>query len=286
MDIQPFIDAFDQDMYRAIIHYNLRHNNITPAAWEKCFCKSTASKWINGNTLLADGVNKKLKACISLKTRKCSPEIRKRVQSRDFILNPTYFHKGGKAFSEMDLDNLHAVNGRSSIPNLDEQRSSPEEIGKAAMYRYYEFADASLKKFKCESVVDVVIVHGDSCCKKNYLIRTMFFEHKLNPIISWEDVTYNGGKTKYKGKRERVIGYDINGPHIARNGNLGRQQTCMLRFYRKSEALYVNDTSVPIPKSDKFNIVKEQKIMAANEKKSDDLDNLLYEQNYAPILLS
>jgi hypothetical protein len=151
------------------------------------------------------------------------------------------------------------VSGRCSIPGLDEQTSPIEDIGNVAIKRYHDFEKASHKKFDCNETLDVVILHGESKDKKNYLLRVMFFNHTLNNITSWQEMMFDGPRTKYKGHRSAIMGYDTNGPHIGRIANLGRQQTCMLRFYRKSEALHIIDTHIPMPKQEKFNFAEEYK---------------------------
>jgi hypothetical protein len=209
---------------------------------------------------LADAVNAAEQVCISVKSRKIDPQIMSRVDSRDFISSPDHFHFGGKSFTEGDLDNLHTVSGRCSIPGLDEQTSTPKDIGNVAIARYHAFEQASLTKFKCTDTLDVVIVHGESCNQKNYLLRVMFFDHKLNPIVNWQDKMH-GSKSKYAGYRSMIIGNDKHGPHIGRVSNLGRQQTCMLRFYRKAEAISVLNLTIPMPVQEKFDYNREKKFL-------------------------
>jgi hypothetical protein len=259
MSITSIIQNFDVDLFRAKTHFDLRHNSISADNWEKAIALATNSKWIKGSADLADVVNTSENSCISVKSRKIDPQIKTRVDSRDFISSPNHFHFGGDKFNEGDLDNLHTVSGRCSIPGLDEQTSLPTDIGNVAISRYHAFEQASLNKFKCNETLDVVIVHGESCSKKDYLLRVMFFNHTLNNIINWEDNMFGGPRTKYKGHRAMIIGYDQFGPHIGRISNLGRQQTCMLRFYRKSEAIQILDLSIPMPIQEKFNFNDEFK---------------------------
>mgnify|MGYP003351739617 CR=1 FL=1 len=89
----------------------------------------------------------------------------------------------------------------------------------------------------------------------------MFFDHTLNPISVWQDKKFDGLRTRYKGHRAAIMGFDQHGPHIGRIANLGRQQTCMLRFYRKSEALHIIDTKIPMPVSEKFSFADEWKMI-------------------------
>jgi hypothetical protein len=257
MSIQQVINGFDIDLFRAKTHFNLRHNSISSDNWEKAIADATGSRWIKGSADLADAFNKQEKVAISVKSRKFDPQIKKTISSRDFMSNPAYFHLGGNQFSEGDLDNLHTVSGRCSIPGLDEQMSAPEDIGKVAISRYTEFEQKSLDKFDCDETLDAVIVHGESKDLKNYLVRIMFFDHTLNKVVRWHDEIFNGPRTKYKGNRAMILGYDNHGPHIGRISNLGRQQTCMLRFYRKSEALHIINTTIPMPVSEKFNFKQE-----------------------------
>lgn len=269
--MQSFINSFDIEKFRAFTHFNLRHNSLSSEAWEQIIAYATNSKWVKGSADLADCVNIQDKVCISVKSRKQDPDINKRIQNRDFISHPSNYHFGGKKFSECDLDNVHTVSGRCSIPKLDEKTSSAEEIGNACLERYASFEKASLKKFKCDDTLDIVIVHGENRTRDEYLIRILFFSHTLNPIVIWKDVYHDGPRTKYKGSRKMVLGNDANGPHIARISNVGRQQTCMLRFYRKSEALKVIETTIPIPKKEKFSIDEEKKLMQNNSKSTIDL---------------
>ena len=260
MSITNVINNFDIDLFRTKAHFDLRHNSISSDNWEKTIALATNSKWIKGSADLADAVNQVEGVCISVKSRKVDPQIKTRVTSRDFISSPRHFHFGGNVFNEGDLDNLHTVSGRCSIPGLDEHTSTPTAIGNVAIARYDSFEQASLTKFNCNETLDVVIVHGGSYDKKNYLLRVMFFNHTLNPIVSWEDKMH-GPKSKYTGYRAMIIGNDQFGPHIGRVSNLGRQQTCMLRFYRKSESIRVLDLSIPVPRQEKFNFAKEKKYL-------------------------
>lgn len=254
------IDNFNPDLFRARLHFDLRHNRLNSDNWEKLIAECTDSQWVKGSKHLADAYNKKLQQCISVKTRKVDPHRKKRIESRDFFSHPEYFHYGGVEFHEGDLDNLHTVSRRCSIPGLDEQSSSAEDIGTAAIADYLAFENDSLKRFNCNNTMDVVIVHGESADKSEYLSRVMFFDHDLNPIEKWEDV-HAGAKSKYAGRRMMILGHDKNGPHLGRVGNLGRQQTCMLRFYRKEEALEILDFKIPMPKQEKFNFEKELKLV-------------------------
>ena len=258
MSITNVIKNFDIELFRAKAHFDLRHNSISSDNWEKTIALATNSRWIKGSADLADVVNSSEQVCISVKSRKVDPHIKTRISSRDFISSPPHFHFGGTAFNEGDLDNLHTVSGRCSIPGLNEQTATPTEIGNVAIARYHDFEQASLTKFNCSETLDVVIAHGESCDKKNYLLRVMFFNHTLNTITSWNDKMFDGPRTKYKGHRAMIIGNDQNGPHIGRVSNLGRQQTCMLRFYRKSEAIQILDLSIPMPTQEKFNFIKEK----------------------------
>lgn len=251
------INAFNQDLFRARVHFDLRHNRLSSDNWEKAIAESTGSRWIKGSADLADAVHAEHKICISVKSRKIDPQIKKRVRSRDFFSDPGFFHHGGTVFSEGDLDNLHTVSGRCSIPGLDEQKSIAQDIGKMAVGRYHDFEQKSLEKFQCDATLDVVIVHGESADGRNYLLRVMFFDHELNDITRWEDVKFLGPRTKYHGYRSMVLGYDSSGPHIGRISNLGRQQTCMLRFYRQAEAIKILDMKVPMPTQEKFIFEKE-----------------------------
>jgi len=261
MSIANLITNFDVDLFRAKAHFDLRHNSISSDNWEKTVALATGSRWIKGSADLADAVNTTEQVCISVKSRKVDPHIKTRVDSRDFISSPAHFHYGGKKFNEGDLDNLHTVSGRCSIPGLDEQTAPPQAIGTVAIDRYHTFEQASLKKFKCKETLDTVIVHGESCDKKSYLLRVMFFNHTLNNIVDWEDKIFDGPRTKYKDHRSMIIGHDALGPHIGRISNLGRQQTCMLRFYRKTEAISLLDLSIPMPVQEKFDFDKEKKLL-------------------------
>lgn len=254
------IDKFDPDLYQARLHFDLRHNRLNSDNWEKLVAECTGSRWVKGSKHLADAYSPTLRQCISVKTRKVDPQQKKRIESRDFFDHPGYFHFGGKEFHEGDLDNLHTVSRRCSIPGLDEQTSDARDIGLAAIADYNSFENDSLKRFDCDNTMDVVIVHGESADGKSYLSRVMFFDHDLNDIQSWEDV-HAGSKSKYNGKRMMIIGHDENGPHLGRIGNLGRQQTCMLRFYRKEEALEILEFRTPMPKQEKFDYDKEIKLM-------------------------
>jgi hypothetical protein len=269
MSIAAVIKSFDLEFFRAVTHHNLRHSSaISSDQWEQAVAASCGARWIRGSNDLADVVHDSLGVSISVKTRYIEPAIKQKVPSRDFISHPDRYHFGGTRFSEGDLDNLHTVSGRCSIPGLDEQNSSPQDIGTAALARYHEFAQASLTKFNCGETLDVVVVHGESRDLSEYLLRIQFYTHQLNPIKEWRDIRFTGERTRYRGHRAQVMGFDLNGPHIGRISNLGRQQTCMLRFYRKTEALKILETSIPRPESPEFNIDYELKLIASSNRHS------------------
>ena len=267
--ITDLIKSFDLKHFNAKVHYYLRHGGLSSEHWEKTVADSIPeTKWVKGSTYLADAYNPEYKTCISVKSRKSDPQIKKRIDNRDFFSNPEHFHFGGTKFSEFDLENLHTVSRRCSIPNLDEQVSSAEDIGKVAIQNYVDFEKQSFQKFKCDKTLDFIIVHGESRDHKRYLIRVMFFTHHLNPITRWEDVKFDGPRTKYKGHRAMIVGHDGKGPHIGRISNLGRQQTCMFRFYRRSEALGIIETSIPFPSTPKFSLEEEITLIGPAEEKN------------------
>ena len=149
---------------------------------------------------------------------------------------------------------------RCSIPGLDEQTSPADVIGTMALQDYHQFETKSLIKFKANDTFDVVIVHGENATGTDYLVRLMFFTHALNPIQKWTEVKH-GKKSRFKGKRSMILGFDKHGPHVGRISDLGRHQTCLLRFYRKSEALAVIDTSIPMPKPEPFDFQYESLLL-------------------------
>lgn len=254
------IPLFDDQLFQALTHFHLRHNSINSENWEHIVAEATNSRWIKGSAHLADAVNAHQSVCISIKSRKIDPHRKKRVDSRDFISHPGYWHLGGTKFHECDLDNLHSVSRRCSIPGLDEQTSPAEAIGEAAIADYHAYETESLRNFRCQSTMDIVVVHGESHDAGSYLCRVMFFPHELNEIIRWEDVKF-GGKSRFSNKRSMILGYDAKGPHLGRIGNLGRQQTCMLRFYRAQEALAIKDFRIAMPGQEKFDLQREISLM-------------------------
>lgn len=259
MKSQNLINNFNIDLFKVKTHFNLRHNSISADSWEKTVAESISGKWIKGSAHLFDCYSPSEKVGVSVKSIKMEPHIKKRIDNRDFISHPDYFHFGGKKNHMSDLDNIYTVSGRCPI-SLDGQTTSPEEIGKLAIKKYTEFGNASLKRFDCDEILDVVIVHGMSRDHSQYLLRLMFYKHDLNDIHRWEEVMFDGPRTKYKGNRDKILGYDDNGPHLGWIA-LGRQQTCTIRFYRKSEAIFTIDTSIPVPKQEKFDFIKESSLM-------------------------
>jgi hypothetical protein len=249
------------DLFKTKTHFDLRHSAISPDNWEKTFALASKSKWIKGSLDLADVYNPDTKTCYSVKSIKIEPQKLKKSSNRDFFSHPEYFHFNGENAMTGDLDNICTVNGRCSIPHLDEEKSSPEEIGRAVIERYNGFSEMSLEKYKCDKMHDVIIIHGESANSDKYLLRVMFFEHHINPIKEWQDKRFDGPRTKYKGFRDKIIGYDANGPHIGRKSHLGREQTCILRFYRKSEAFKIFEAEIPNPVSENFDYEFEKKFL-------------------------
>lgn len=250
---------FNLELFRARAYHNLEHGSITAENWERAVAEAVNGEWVQGTKYLADVYDDTF--IYSIKSRKVEPQAGPRIGTRDFITHPDFYHHGGLKPVEIDLSNIHTIAGRTSITDLDDQTCPPEDIGKRVLERYQSFEEASLKRFNRKKTKDVVIIHGLSHDSQNYLLRIMFFDHVLNPIVKWDCMMFDGPRTKWKGKRGTVIGYDKNGPHIGRNPDIGRANTAMIRFYRKSEALHLIDTQVPIPKPPEFDFDRIKKII-------------------------
>lgn len=228
----------DTNELKAQVYFGLKSNNLSAENWEQVICKSIGAKWIEGDKYLADGVIDHY--ALNIKTLKFKPIILVKKENRDFINDPEKFSP----------ERQMMIQRRTNLPvELDEQRSTPAEIGQATLDGFKDFVQESHNKFGTSKVLDVIVRHGVDRTQKNYLVDVDLFEHHFYDPASLEWLEVIGGpKSKQAGKRIAVEGFD-NGYLVARrNGsNSGLYQTNYLIYKDLTKSTQNYTISVPLP---------------------------------------
>lgn len=231
----------DSDELKARVYHGLRTNSLSAENWEQVLCEAMGAKWVPGDKYLADGILSN--HILNIKTLGFNPSIKKRIESRDFLSHPE---------KEFDPTNQMMIQRRTNLPvDLDEQTSTPEEIGTATLKGFKDFVQESYAKFKgTNNTLDVVVRHGIDRTQKKYLVDVDIFDHHFYNAdeLKWIEVL-GGGKSRQAGKRVAVEGYTQDGKLVARrNGsNSGLYQTNYL-IYKDLTKSKINCTiSIPLP---------------------------------------
>lgn len=234
------IDINEKELMCQVFYYFKQNNGTVPdsTTWEKIICSAMGARHIKGDKHLADGVLDEY--CLNIKTLGFKPTILKTKDNRDFLSDPEKFSP----------DSQMMIQRRTNLPvDLDEQTSTPAEIGRATLKGFEDFVQESHNKFGTTTVLDVIARHGVDRTQQNYLIDIDIFEHHFyDPAsLAWRDVI-GGSKSKQAGKRVAVEGYD-NGKIVARrNGsNSGLYQTNYLIYKDLTKSEHNYTISIPIP---------------------------------------
>jgi hypothetical protein len=231
----------DTDILKAQVYFGLKQNSLSAENWELVICEAMAATWIEGDKYLADGVlNNHI---LNIKTLSFKPSIKKKIKSRDFISDPYS--------SEFDPTSQMMIQRRTNLPvDLDEQTSTPLEIGAATLNGFKSFVQESYDKFPgTNNVLDVVVRHGVDHTQTRYLVDIDIFDHNFydpNKLV-WTEVA-GGSKSRQAGKRVAVEGF-MNKKLVARrNGsNSGLYQTNYLIYKDLTKSTHNYTISVPIP---------------------------------------
>ena len=232
-------------MLKAQVYFGLKHNSLSAENWEEVICASMGATWIEGDKYLADGVLDN--DILNIKTLGFKPSIKKKVESRDFLSHPV---------KEFNPTSQMMIQRRTNLPvELDEQTSTPEEIGTATLKGFKDFVQESYDKFQgTNNVLDVIVRHGVDRTQSRYLVDVDIFNHHFyDPKdLEWREVL-GGGKSRQAGKRVAVEGYD-NGKIVARrNGsNSGLYQTNYLIYKDLTTSEHNYTISIPLPAPVKF----------------------------------
>lgn len=228
----------DTDELKARVYFGLKANSLSAENWEQVICEAMGAEWIEGDKYLADGVLDEY--CLNIKTLGFKPTILKTKDNRDFLSDPEKFSP----------DSQMMIQRRTNLPvDLDEQTSTPAEIGRATLKGFEDFVQESHDKFGTTKVLDVIVRHGVDRTQKNYLVDVDIFEHHFyDPAsLTWKEVM-GGSKSRQAGKRVAVEGFEDHRLVARRNGsNSGLYQTNYLIYkdLTKSEQNYT--ISVPLP---------------------------------------
>lgn len=238
----------DTNEMKARVYYGLKTNSLSPENWEQIICESMKAIWVPGDKYLADGILSN--HILNIKTLGFKPSIKKRVENRDFLSHPE---------KEFDPTNQMMIQRRTNLPvKLDEQISTPKEIGTATLNGFKDFVQESYDKFNgTNNTLDVVVRHGIDRTETRYLVDVDIFDHHFYNAdeLKWIEVL-GGGKSRQPGKRIAVEGYTKDGKLVARrNGsNSGLYQTNYL-IYKDLTTSKINFTiSIPIPAPIQFNL--------------------------------
>lgn len=248
----------DTEMLKAQVYFGLKNNSLSPVYWEKIMCASMDATWVAGDKYLADGVLDN--HILNIKTLKMNPKILKTQENRDFLSHPDKFNPTSQMM----------IQRRTNLPvYVDEQTSTPDEIGAATLQGFEDFVQESFDKFSgTDSVLDVVVRHGIDRTEKRYLVDVDIFYHRffVPTELDWVEVL-GGNKSKQKGKRVAVEGYLDKKLVARRNGsNSGVYQTNYLIYKDLTRSEHNFTISVPIPRPlefDKERILQEIEMMDA-----------------------
>tara|TARA_B110000503_G_scaffold40270_1_gene66154 strand:+ start:267 stop:1031 length:765 start_codon:yes stop_codon:yes gene_type:complete len=231
----------DTDTLKAQVYFGLKQNSLSAENWETVICEAMSATWIEGDKYLADGVlNNHI---LNIKTLRFKPSIKKKIKNRDFISDPFS--------SEFDPTNQMMIQRRTNLPvKLDEQRSTPLEIGTATLTGFENFVQESYDKFPgTNNVLDVVVRHGIDRTQTRYLVDVDIFDHHFyNPAkMVWTEV-FGGSKSRQASKRIAVEGFMNNKLVARRNGsNSGLYQTNYLIYKDLTKSTHNFTISIPIP---------------------------------------
>jgi hypothetical protein len=230
--------VIDLDMLKAQVFFGLKNNSLSAENWEQVICESMEAEWIEGDKYLADGILNEY--CLNIKTLGFKPTILKTKDNRDFLSDPEQFSP----------DNQMMIQRRTNLPvDLDEQTSTPSEIGRATLKGFEDFVQESYDRFGTTKVLDVIVRHGVDRTQKNYLVDVDIFEHHFyDPAeLEWREVL-GGAKSRQAGKRVAVEGYKDGKIVARRNGsNSGLYQTNYLIYKDLTKSEQNFTISVPIP---------------------------------------
>ena len=276
-----FSKLFDPKKFQVRIYDYLTHGDLNPTQIEHAIATSIDGEWCGNDDYAIDVAKPKNNLGVSVKSKKIP--LKKLKQKYDFFSNSAAYHKGGKEKDEYDLDNVNTIISRVSFPEINDQADSLDTMGNYMLSNYKESEKESIEKYKCNTIIDSVVLHGISHDVKRYLMRAMFFKHDLNPIIKWEESIFGAGAKKGKvGKRSGILGYDANGPHFGRYSDISMYATCTYRFYRKTEALYSIDMIIPYPDAPLFDYDAALKKMTEHEQRfltEETEKNILFDQS-------
>jgi len=229
----------DTDELKARVYFGLKTNSLSAENWEEVICHAMGATWVEGDKYLADGILGN--NILNIKTLGFKPTILKTKENRDFLSDP-------KKFSP---DSQMMIQRRTNLPvELDEQTSTPEQIGTATLKGFEDFVQESYDKFLgTNNVLDVIVRHGVDRTQKRYIVDVDVFDHHFyDPKdLEWREVL-GGGKSRQAGKRVAVEGYS-NGKIVARrNGsNSGLYQTNYLIYKDLTTSEHNYTISVPLP---------------------------------------
>lgn len=244
----------DTDELKARVYFGLKANSLSAENWEQVICEAMGAEWIEGDKYLADGVLGEY--ALNIKTLGFKPTILKTKENRDFLSDPEKFGPNSQMM----------IQRRTNLPvNLDEQTSTPEQIGQATLKGFEDFVKESHAKFGTSKTLDVIVRHGVDKTQTKYLVDIDIFEHHFYDAskLKWREVM-GGSKSRQAGKRVAVEGFDGSRLVGRRNGsNSGLYQTNYLIYKDLTQSENNYTISVPLPAPLSFN--KEEILKEINE---------------------
>lgn len=241
----------DTDELKARVFFGLKANSLSAENWEQVICQAMGAEWVEGDKYLADGVIGEY--ALNIKTLGFKPTILKTKENRDFLSHPEKFSPNSQMM----------IQRRTNLPvDMDEQTSTPEQIGRATLKGFEDFVQESHNKFNTTGTLDVIVRHGVDRTQTKYLVDIDIFPHHFyNPAeLKWKEVM-GGSKSRQAGKRVAVEGFVGDRLVARRNGsNSGLYQTNYLIYkdLTKSEQNYTISVPLPAPLTfDKESILSE-----------------------------
>lgn len=228
----------DIDELSARVYFGLKANSLSAENWEQVICQALNAQWVEGDKYLADGILGN--DILNIKTLGFKPTILKTKENRDFLSDPERFSPESQMM----------IQRRTNLPvELDEQTSTPAEIGRATLKGFEDFVQESHDKFGTNGTLDVIVRHGVDRTQTKYIVDVDIFRHHFyDPTdLDWIEVM-GGSKSRQAGKRVAVEGYLDNKIVARRNGsNSGLYQTNYLIYKDLTKSTENYTTSVPLP---------------------------------------
>lgn len=233
-----FADEEKRDRFAAEVAWRLCINGkISPFDWEEIVAYSLGGKVYGGDVYLADVVIDKTQ--ISVKS------LKKSVVYRKTMGNKNIFNDVPKAFE--------VIERRVSIPFHPEE--DPEKIGIEILHNQKMFEELSLKTYKLENTVDLLINYGfdDDRNPKFFGWRVYIYPRKESnydsSLYRWDRI-YFSEKSRHIGKIAKIVGYDKTSNNLVYYWNTpynSRQTINLVRQFYPEKSTEIFEGKIKVP---------------------------------------